>query len=96
MGKKRITATIAVGGLLALAGFVTSVVYFFQPWRTCDYDDSPAACAMLPADAAVMTVAMFVAVFGLAVAVIGVYFLRRTISAIQTGANGDVQFGGVG
>ena len=96
MGLKTAVTTTAVGGLFALAGFVTSVVYFLQPWRTCDYDDTPAACAMLPADAAVMTVAMFVAVFGLAVAAIGAYFWRRTISAIQTGANGDVQFGGVG
>jgi hypothetical protein len=96
MGKKRATATIALGGLLALAGFATSVVYFLQPWRTCDYDDSPAACAMLPADAGVMTVAMFVTVFGLAVGVVGIYLWRRTISAIQTGAKGDVQFGGVG
>ena len=51
---------------------------------------------MLPVDAAVMMVAMFCAVFGLVVAAVGVYFWRRTISAIQTGANGDVQFGGVG
>ena len=96
MRKKTVAATIAIGGLLALAGCATSVVYFLQPWRTCDYDDSPAACAMLPADAAVMTAAMFVAIVGLAVAALGVYFWRRTISAIQAGANGDVQLGGVG
>jgi hypothetical protein len=43
--------------LLALVGATATVVYFFQPWRSCDYEDTSAGCAMLPVDAAVMTVA---------------------------------------
>ncbi|MFM2475459.1 hypothetical protein, partial [Burkholderia cenocepacia] len=44
-----------VAGLIAL---VVTIVYVLQPWRSCPYDDSPAACAMLPGDAAVMMTAM--------------------------------------
>jgi hypothetical protein len=43
--------------LLALVGATVTVVYFFQPWRSCDYEDTSAGCSMLPVDAAVMTVA---------------------------------------
>ncbi|WP_237739390.1 hypothetical protein [Microbacterium yannicii] len=43
--------------LLALTGATVTVVYFFQPTRSCDHEDTSAGCAMLPVDAAVMTVA---------------------------------------
>ena len=48
---------VTVSALLALTGATVTVVYFFQPWRSCDYEDTSAGCAMLPVDAAVMTVA---------------------------------------
>ncbi|WP_181408410.1 hypothetical protein [Schumannella sp. 10F1B-5-1] len=49
-----------------------SLVYLFQPWRTCPYDDSPAACAMLPMDATVLAVAIAVTFLGLATVLVGV------------------------
>ena len=60
-----------VGGsaLFALAGAAVAVVYFFQPWRSCDYEDTSAGCVMLPADATVMGVAMVVTVLAVGVLV---------------------------
>ena len=48
---------LLVGIAASVIGLFGTVLYFFQPWRTCPYDDSPAACAMLPGDAAMMAAA---------------------------------------
>lgn len=50
---------VAVSGLVALVGAVVTIVYFFQPWRSCDYEDIAVGCAMLPADAPVMALLQF-------------------------------------
>lgn len=71
---------IALLGLAAaVIGAIGSVIYFFQPWRTCDYDDSPAACSMLPNDAAVMMLFMasFVVGIALVLAGLGIALSRR-------------------
>ena len=60
------------GGVTAIAAIVTSIVYMFQPWRTCPYDDTPAACAMLPADAAILALALLASFLGLCVLVSGI------------------------
>lgn len=56
--------------IIAVAGGAVAVVYFFQPWRSCDYEDSSVGCAMLPADSAVMTGAAFAALISTALLVI--------------------------
>jgi len=76
------------GSITALAGAIATVVYVFQPWRTCDYDDTPSACSMLPFDAAVMTVAMVATVLGVAGAVAGVSLLRAERSRRRIEAGG--------
>ena len=85
MTEKRLATTaIVTGALIAVAGFVMSVVYFFQPWRSCDYEDSSAGCAMLAGDAAVMTFAMLATVVGIGVVVGGLIVravLRRARDA---------------
>ena len=63
---------IIAGGVTAIAGFVTSIDYLFQPWRTCPYDDTPAAFAMLPADAGILAVALIASFLGLCVLVSGI------------------------
>lgn len=63
-----------IGGLVAL---VVTIVYVFQPWRSCPYDDSPAACAMLPGDAAVMLTAMAAMPVAAIVTVVGAVLLWR-------------------
>lgn len=65
------------GTTLAVLGAVVSVVYFMQPWRTCSYDDVPAACSMLPLDASIMSAAMLVTLFATAVAVAGAMGRRK-------------------
>ena len=71
------TITLIIGGaVLAVAGFITTVVYLFQPWRSCPYEDTAAGCAMLPLDATVMTIALFATVLGVVV-VVTALFLRR-------------------
>jgi hypothetical protein len=62
-GKTRMI--LFVMGLAAtIAGLVVSIVFLFQPWRTCSYDDTASACAMLPGDAAIMGVALMVMMVG--------------------------------
>ena len=83
MTEKRLaTAAIVTGALIAVAGFVTSVVYFFQPWRSCDYEDSSAGCAMLAGDAAVMTFAMLATVVGIGV-VAGGLIVRAVLRRVR-------------
>ena len=80
---KLATAAILTGALIALAGFVTSVVYFLQPWRSCDYEDTSAGCAMLPGDAAVMTLAMLATVVGIGV-LLGGLGLRAVMRRVRS------------
>ncbi|WP_411721050.1 hypothetical protein [Mycetocola sp.] len=67
------TLTKVIGGVIALAAAIVTYVYFFQPWRTCPYDDSSAACSMLPADAAVMATAMLGVLVGLVILGVGLF-----------------------
>jgi len=76
--KRSLPTMVMLGSILAVAGFVVTVVYIFQPWRTCDYDDSPAACSMLPFDAAVLAIAMIAMVVGVVLAVGGAIVRYRT------------------
>ena len=55
------------GAGVALIGGILTVIYLFQPWRSCSYDDTPSACAMLPADATVMAIAMWSTLVGLVI-----------------------------
>lgn len=70
-----------VSGLVAL---VVTIVYVFQPWRSCPYDDSPAACAMLPGDAAVMMTAMATMPVAAIVTIVGAVLLWRAKGAPRT------------
>lgn len=64
--------------LVALVGAITTVVYFFQPWRVCDYEDTSAGCAMLPANAAVMAVAAVVTLIAIGVFVLALIVKERS------------------
>ncbi|PZR53717.1 hypothetical protein DNL40_06205 [Xylanimonas oleitrophica] len=66
MAPRRAQVAARTGALTAAVGAVVTVVYLFQPWRTCPDDDVPAACPMLPADAAAMSAAVVVTLLGLA------------------------------
>lgn len=59
-----------IGGVLALVGGVTTVIYIWQPWRSCSGEDTSAGCAMLSGDAAVMAAAMLVVVAGVVLLVV--------------------------
>jgi len=37
--RTRILAVLA-GAVVAVAGAIISVIFFFQPWRSCDYEDT--------------------------------------------------------
>lgn len=67
-----------IGAAAALAGAATSVLFFFQPWRSCSYEDTSLGCAMLPLDAAVMVAAFGVAVVGVAVCILSMLQARQT------------------
>ena len=73
--RKRVPAVVT-GATFALVGGLVTVVYLFQPWRTCPYDDSPAACAMLPADAMVLAVAVCSTLIGVLILVLGLLLWR--------------------
>ena len=63
---------VALGTLVALVAGIVAVVFFFQPWRSCDYEDTSVGCAMLPADATIMGIAGFLSVIGVVVLIVGI------------------------
>lgn len=72
---------ILIGASAALVGAATAVLFFFQPWRSCSYEDTSVGCAMLPNDAAVMVIALGVAVVGAGVFALGRLQSRRPQAA---------------
>ncbi len=70
------TRLITWGAVVAVIGGAVVVLYFFQPWRRCDYEDTSAGCAMLPHDAAAMFVAAMVFVVGITVVAAGLLTRR--------------------
>lgn len=71
---------IVVSAVTAAVGAIVTVVYFFQPWRGCDDEDTSAGCAMLPADANVMVIAILVALLAASVLVISLLTKEKTHS----------------
>ncbi len=69
---------VAGSALIALVGAIVTVVYFFQPWRSCDYEDTSAGCAMLPADATVMALAAVVTLVAIGVCVFALLVKERS------------------
>ncbi|MFA4840674.1 MAG: hypothetical protein WC580_03090 [Agrococcus sp.] len=72
---------VAGSALVALVGAIVTVVYFFQPWRSCDYEDTSVGCAMLSADATVMAVAMVVTLAAVVVFVVALLLARNRSAA---------------
>lgn len=70
------TRLITSGAVIAVIGGAMVVLYFFQAWRSCEYEDTSAGCVMLPHDAAAMGVAAVVFVVGIVVLAAGA-LLRR-------------------
>ncbi|MDZ8202702.1 hypothetical protein RZO50_14365 [Microbacterium sp. SSW1-59] len=68
---------VSGAALVALVGATVTVVYFFQPWRSCDYEDTSAGCAMLTGDATVMAVAAFTTLAAVFVFVFGLLAKER-------------------
>jgi hypothetical protein len=62
---------LVLGAALALIGAGVTVLYSFQPWRTCSSEDTAAGCAMLDADAAVMMIAMIATLLGVVIFLVG-------------------------
>ncbi|WP_246837270.1 hypothetical protein [Salinibacterium sp. UTAS2018] len=82
--KRRGLRLFLTGIAIIVIGSITSVIYLLQPWRTCDYDDTPTACAMLPADAAVLTVAMLAVGIAVFVTLAGVVQMNAQKPAEKT------------
>lgn len=77
MTQRMRTLAILSGSVVAVVGATITVVYFFQPWRSCDYEDTSIGCAMLPADATVMAVAMWTTLAGLVILALALALRRR-------------------
>lgn len=71
------TSMVAAGASVAAIGGIVTIVFFFQPWRSCDYEDTSTGCAMLPADAMAMAIAMSATIVGLLILFLGVTASRR-------------------
>lgn len=67
---------VASGAAIALISGAVVVLFFFQPWRSCDGEDTSAGCPMLPHDTAVMGVAAVVFVLGIVVLAAGLLTRR--------------------
>jgi hypothetical protein len=65
---------LRISALVTVAGAVTTFVYFLQPWRSCDYEDTSTGCVMLPADAAVMMIAALVTAVALLATITALIF----------------------
>lgn len=78
MGPKLRGWLVAGSALFAFVGATVTVVYFFQPWRSCEYEDTSAGCAMLPVDAAVMAVAAFATLLAIGVLVLALLVNERS------------------
>lgn len=72
---------LAASALVALVGAVVTVIYFFQTWRRCDYEDTSVGCAMLPADANVMTAAVVVTLVAIGAFVLALRAKGRSTAA---------------
>jgi hypothetical protein len=68
---------VAGSALFAIVGATVTVIYFFQPWRSCDYEDTSAGCVMLPVDATVMAVAAVVTLAAVGVCVVALRAKER-------------------
>ena len=66
-----------IGAVLAATGATVAGVFFFQPWRSCPYENTAVGCAMLPRDASVMIAGFLVAMIGIAVATVGAASRRQ-------------------
>jgi hypothetical protein len=75
--RTRPAVAAAVGLFIALLGAAVAIVYVFQPWRSCDYEDTSMGCSMLPLDVTIMTVALLAVPLGLAILVLGRIRARR-------------------
>jgi hypothetical protein len=62
--RTRKIAILVSTGITVVAGIIT-VIHFFQPWRSCSYEDTSGGCAMLPGDAVVMAISMWSTLVGL-------------------------------
>jgi len=72
MTMMRRNVLLVLGAALAFIAAAVTVFYFFQPWRSCSFDDTAAGCGMLVGDAAVMMVAMSVTLLGVILVLAGV------------------------
>ncbi|WP_432489363.1 hypothetical protein [Kineococcus sp. SYSU DK018] len=57
------------GGALILLGGITAFVFFWQPWVSCDYEDSLAGCRPGDVEQAGLVIGLAVMLAGLMVAI---------------------------
>ncbi|WP_209559768.1 hypothetical protein [Frigoribacterium sp. PvP032] len=76
---------LVVGGVVTAVGAGLTLLYLLQPWRTCSYDDTPSACAMLPGDAAVLALSAVGTLVGTTVLLAGVLGTRPATERRQAG-----------
>lgn len=58
---------IVLGAVIGAVAGALAIVYLFQPWRSCSYDDLSSACSMRPHDAIVLMIALLLALLGCAI-----------------------------
>jgi hypothetical protein len=68
--------TTSAGALITVMSAAVVVLSFFQPWRSCEDEDTSAGCAMLAQDAAVMGIAAVATLAGVVVAAVGLMWPR--------------------
>jgi hypothetical protein len=78
---------IILGVVLIVGGAVTTVVYFFKPWRTCPDDESPTACPMLPLDSDIMLAAVLITLLGIILLAVGITFRRPLAPPAEAGSS---------
>ncbi len=67
----RRSLVVMLGAVLCAGGATAVVLFFFQPWRSCEGEDTSVGCAMLPGDAAMMQLSGLVFLIGVIVVASG-------------------------
>lgn len=67
---------LGAGIALTVVAFVSVIILVLQPWRSCDYEDSSAGCAVLPRDATLMIIALVVGAVGIILTIAGAVLQR--------------------
>ncbi|WP_337063402.1 hypothetical protein [Kineococcus sp. G2] len=74
---RRVRLVQRVGGALALLGGLATFVFVWQPWDSCDYEDSSAGCRPGAVERTGLVTSLLLLLAGLVVAIVATVVAAR-------------------